>query len=56
MPNPKKYKSQKKFMKACMHQVKKVEDKPQKQAIAQCLNMWKNKNESLDFIEYYFEN
>jgi len=53
MPNPKKYKSQKKFMKACMH-ITKVEGKPQKQGVAQCLNMWKGKNES--FVGHYFEN
>jgi len=51
MPNPKKYKSQKKFMKACMHTTKK-EGKPHKQGVAQCLNMWKSKNES--FVEHYF--
>ena len=52
MPSPKKYKSQKKFMKACMHATK-AEGKPQKQGIAQCLNMWRSKNES--FVKHYFE-
>jgi hypothetical protein len=56
MPSPKKYKSKPKYMKSCMHQVKTVEGKPQKQAVAQCLNVWKNKSESVTFVEYYFEN
>jgi len=60
MPNPKKYKDQKSFMGACMHQVKKVEGKPQKQAVAQCMNMWrrkgKTKSESQNnFVDYYLE-
>ena len=43
MPNPAKYKDKHKFMGDCMHQVKTVEGKPQDQAVAQCLAMWREK-------------
>lgn len=46
MPNPKKYKSKKKWMKACMHQVYKVEGKSHDQSVAQCLNMWERKKKA----------
>jgi len=50
MPNPKKFRSKKKFVSKCIPTAKE-EGKPQDQAVAMCLNMWKNKNES--FLEYY---
>lgn len=43
MPNPDKYSDKQKFMDDCMHQVKKVEGKPQDQAVGQCLSMWREK-------------
>jgi hypothetical protein len=44
MPNPNEYDDDKqKFMGDCMHQTKKVEDKPQAQSVAICLNLWRNK-------------
>ena len=43
MPNPNKYTDKQKFMEDCMHQVKTVEGKPQEQAVAQCLAMWRGK-------------
>lgn len=43
MPDPAKYKDKQKFMADCMHQVKTVEGKPQNEAVAQCLIMWKSK-------------
>jgi 2'-5' RNA ligase len=43
MPDPQKYKDEKEFMEDCMHQVKKVEGKPQDQALGQCFGMWENK-------------
>jgi len=43
MPNPKKYKSQKKFMCDCLHQTVTVEGRKKDQGLAMCLNMWKNR-------------
>lgn len=43
MPNPKKYKNQKNFMRDCMHITVDVENKDKDQGIAQCLNMWRNR-------------
>jgi len=43
MPNPKDFNDQNDWMDACMHQVKKVEGKPQEQAVAQCLAIWRDK-------------
>jgi len=43
MPNPKKYKNKNKLMGECMHQVETVEGKPHEQAVAQCLQMWRDK-------------
>lgn len=53
MPNPGKYDSKNSWMDACMHQVKKVEGKPQNQAVAQCLNMWRNKDKKKKSASYY---
>lgn len=44
MPDPKKFKDKQKWMAECMHQVKKVEGKPQDQAVAICLSQWRNKD------------
>ena len=44
MPNPKNFSNQNDWMDACMHQVRKVEGKPQDQAVVQCLEMWRNKD------------
>lgn len=46
MPDPKKFKTEEEWMSACMHQVKTVEGKPQDQAVAQCLNMWRNRDKT----------
>jgi hypothetical protein len=46
MPNPEDYDSKDSWMDACMHEVKTVEGKPQDQAVAQCLSMWRNKDKS----------
>lgn len=46
MPNPEDFDSKDSWMDACMHQVKKVEGKPQDQAVAQCLSMWRSKDKS----------
>jgi hypothetical protein len=54
MPNPKEYSNEKDFMSACMRATKK-EGNPHEQCVAQCLNMWKSKKESNDFVEHYFE-
>lgn len=54
MPNPKEYSNEKDFMLACMKATKK-EGKSQEQSVAQCLNMWKSKDESNSFVEHYFE-
>jgi hypothetical protein len=44
MPDPGEYKNEQDFMSDCMHQVKKVEGKPQDQAVAQCLSMWRQEH------------
>lgn len=44
MPNPKDFSDQDEWMDACMHQVVTVEGKPQKQAVGQCLAMWRDKS------------
>jgi hypothetical protein len=46
VPNPNDYdkKDKQKFMADCMHQVKTVENKPQDEAVSQCLGMWGNKD------------
>ena len=44
MPNPAKYKDKKKFMEDCIHQTLHVEKKNKDQSLAQCLNMWRDKN------------
>lgn len=44
MPDPKSYDNKNEWMDACMHQVKKVEGKPQGQSVAICLSMWRNKD------------
>lgn len=44
MPDPGRYKNKQNWMEDCMHQTKTVEDKPQDQAVAICLNMWRNKD------------
>ena len=54
MPNPRKYSNEKDFMSDCMRVTKK-EGKPHEQCVAQCLNMWKNKKEDVNFTEHYFE-
>jgi hypothetical protein len=43
MPNPKRFKDEKTFMKECMHQLLHVEHKNRDQAIAQCMNLWRQK-------------
>lgn len=43
MPNPKKYKNQKDFMKDCLHQTLHKERKNKEQGVAQCLNMWRKR-------------
>lgn len=43
MPDPKGYKDKQEFMSDCMHQLRKVENKPQDQSVAICLSMWKNR-------------
>lgn len=44
MPDPKKYKNQKDFMNDCMHTTVHEEGKSREQGVAQCLNMWRQKN------------
>jgi mannose-6-phosphate isomerase-like protein (cupin superfamily)/2'-5' RNA ligase len=44
MPDPKSFKSKEEWMDSCMHQLRKVENKPQGQSVAICLDMWRNKN------------
>lgn len=41
MPDPGRYKSKSKYMGDCMHQTLKVEGMPRDQAIAVCLNRWR---------------
>lgn len=43
MPNPKKFKNEKEWMSACMPMLLHLEKKDRDQAIAQCLNMWRQK-------------
>lgn len=43
MPNPKKYKNQKQFMKDCLHTTLHMEKKEKEHALAQCLNMWRQR-------------
>ena len=43
MPNPKDYKDKQEFMSDCMHQTRRKEKMPQDQAVAVCLNMWRDK-------------
>jgi hypothetical protein len=42
MPNPSKFKTEKDWMRGCMHQVMHLEKKERDQAVAQCLNMWRD--------------
>ena len=42
MPNPAKYRDQKKWMNDCMHQMH-IEHKDKEHALAQCLNQWRQK-------------
>ena len=48
MPNPKRYapteEGKKHFMRDCMHTVLHVEKKDRDQGIAQCMNVWRNRN------------
>lgn len=48
MPDPSKYKDKQKWMEDCMHQTKTEEGKPQDQAVAICLSMWRNKGKDKD--------
>lgn len=50
MPDPKDYDDKQSFMGACMHQVKTKEGKPQDQAVAQCLSMWRNKKKAASVL------
>ena len=43
MPDVSKFKSKNDWMDACMHQVKKVEGKPQNEAVGRCLGEWAGK-------------
>jgi len=43
MPNPNQYKNEKDFMRECMHQTLHMEKKDRDNAVAQCLNMWRNR-------------
>jgi len=44
MPDPNDFKTKKNWMGACMRQNLKVEGKEQDQAVAICLNMWREKH------------
>ena len=44
MPDPKRYKDEDSFMSDCMHTTVKEEGKSRDQGVAQCLNMWRNRN------------
>lgn len=44
LPSPKKFKDQKAFMKECMHQTLHMEKKEKDQAIAQCMQMWRDRS------------
>lgn len=52
MPNPNKYKDKKKYMDDCMHQTRKVEKMPQEQAVAVCLNRWREKDKKSKDASY----
>jgi hypothetical protein len=41
MPDPRKFKNEKEWMSACMPHLLTIEKKKRDQAIAQCLNMWR---------------
>jgi len=43
MPDPTKYSDKQQWMGDCMHTLRREEGKPQGQAVAVCLNMWRNK-------------
>lgn len=54
MPRPNKFKSEKEWMSACMHQILHLEKKDRDQAIAQCLNMWrKRKKKAMKIVNNY---
>ncbi len=56
MPNPNKFKNEKEWMSACMHQLLKVEKKDHDEAVAQCLNMWRQrKKKAMKVINKYRE-
>ena len=44
MPDPTKFKKKDQWMNACMHQMVKVEGKPQDEAVAVCLDLWRTKD------------
>ena len=44
MPNPKDFEDKSSFMGACIREVYKEEGKPHKQAVAQCLSMWRGRD------------
>ena len=44
MPDPKKFDNQREWMDACMHRLRREENKEQDESVAQCINMWKDKN------------
>lgn len=46
MPNISDFSNEKDWMSACMHQVVTVEGKPREQAIARCLNQWRQKGKN----------
>lgn len=48
MPDPAKYKDHRKYMDTCMHQMVKVEGVPQSQAVAVCLNKWREEHGTKD--------
>jgi len=43
MPDPNKFDNKNDWMDACMHQLRKVENKEQDESVAQCINMWEGK-------------
>ena len=46
MPNPKKFKSESKFMQKCLHQTLYIERKDRDKSLAICLNRWRHKKAS----------
>ena len=52
MPNPKDFKDQESFMKACIPIVMK-EGKTNDQAIGQCMGMWKEKSNTIKIHRYH---